>query len=92
MSNSVQMKLKYTNTTFERQMTISEIADDDLPQIKSKILAINASLAGGTDGGLSDFFVADDYDASDPEFIIGKFNNISEAKIISINEREIPLR
>lgn len=91
MSNYVQMTAGYSNTDFTRDYKISGVSSGELPNVKSRILAINASLAGGTDGGLGDFFRADDYDASDPEFIIGKFTGITAAQIVSEEKTEINL-
>lgn len=82
-SHSVTIELGYTNTTSTRQMTISDLSDEVLPQIESKIQAINASLAGGTDGGLGAFFRSDDFDASQNK---GTFNKINFARVESVEE------
>lgn len=82
MSNSIKLGLGYTNTDSTRQVTIGDVADSICAApatVKSKIQAINASLAAGTDGGLSDFFRSDDYDAAES---IGSFNQIKSATIV----------
>lgn len=73
---SVTFKMGYTNTDFTRNFKIDDVANSAFNNIPVRAKAINDSLAAGTDGGLSDFFLADDYDASDPNNIIGKFNRI----------------
>lgn len=82
MSNSIKLGIGYTNTDSTRQITISDVADSICASpatVKSKVQAINASLAAGTDGGLSDFFRSDDYDAVQS---IGSFNQIKSATIV----------
>lgn len=81
--NSVTIELGYTNTDFKRTMTISEVPDEAFPDIETKINAINASLAAGTDGGLSTFYRSDDFDASQNK---GMFNKINKARIESVEE------
>lgn len=76
---SIQIDLGYTNTDSKRQMTFSNVDAGALSSVKSKILAINASLASGTDGGMKDFFRSDDYDASDPDGIVGQLESITAA-------------
>lgn len=81
---SLELTFGYTNTDFQRTYKIEDISESALENVKAKILAINAALAGGTDGGLAEFFRADDYDDSDPNNVIGKFRAIvdAQAKII----------
>ena len=95
IKRSVTITMGYTNTDFTRNFKIDNVANSAFPNIAARAKAINASLAGGTDGGLSDFFLADDYDASDPNNIIGKFNRIvavksdvNEEEVINLNESE----
>lgn len=87
--NKLTMVLGYTGTDFTRNFIIDGIANADLPQIESKMIAVNASLAGGTDGGLKEFFRADDYDASDPQNIVGELRNIKSARLESTTETVI---
>lgn len=88
MSNKVQLKMNYKNTNFNRQLIIEEVPDSVLAAVEQKINSINDSLAAGTDNGLANFFISDDYNA---ESSIGSFSKISEAKIISVVETKIPL-
>ena len=54
--------------------------------IVANIKAVNASLSGGTDGGLKEFFLADDYDATDSSNIVGELTGITAAQI---DEQEV---
>ncbi len=81
MNNSIKLTLGYDQSEFTRKMTIGNVADSiasDSATIKQKIQAVNASIAGGTDDGLKDFFRADDYDGTG-----GKFSGIVAAQIDS---------
>lgn len=64
---SVKLTLGYEGTDFERAMTIKGVdsVSATASTVKSKVQAVNASLSGGTDGGLSNFILSDDYDASE---------------------------
>ena len=79
MANSVTMTLGYNGTDFTRKFKLDNVEAGALSSVKSKIMAINASLTGGTDGGLKDFFVADDYDGTN-----GKLSSITAAQIDSV--------
>lgn len=63
-----------------------DIADNvTIADIKTAVNSVNASLAGGTAGGLDTFFISDDYDANN----IGTFTRIID---VEINEEEkIPI-
>lgn len=87
VKNSVTLTLGYSNTEFTRKWKIDGISDSDYANVKSKILAVNASLAAGTDDGLSDFFRSDDYDDSDSNNIVGKFTGIVAAQGESYQEQ-----
>ena len=80
----MSMTLK-TTFTFDddttRQYAFS-VADSLATACKSKIKAINTSLAGGTDNGLGDFFLSD---GGDP------LVKISAAQLISETETELDL-
>lgn len=91
MTNSVTLKFGYTGTDFTRQYKIEDVATAELENVKSKVLAVNASLKAGTDGGLADFFHSDDYDASDSENVIGKFNGIVAAQYTTSEVTDIDL-
>lgn len=88
IQNSVILKFGYTNTESTRQYTIAGISNAALSGIESGIQAINASLAAGTDDGLSAFFRADDFDDSTAT-VVGAFNKITEARIESVEEVKI---
>lgn len=75
---SVTLTYKYKNTPFKRTMAIDNVSMSAIELVDEKILAINQSLASGTAGGLSTFFISDDYDAAQS---IGALEKISEAKI-----------
>ncbi len=86
MANNIKLDLGYANTDFTRQYTINNVADSiasGKEAIRSGVKAINASLAAGTDEGLSAMFRADDYDAAES---IGAFNHINSVTIV---EKEI---
>lgn len=80
-SRKVNMKFSYTGTEFTRNFSIAGISEAAVPNIKNKLLAINASLSSGTDDGLSDFFLADDFDGTN-----GKLKKISEAQLVITEE------
>lgn len=89
--NSVTLTFGFSNTESTRTFKIDDISDTDFNNVKSKILAVNASIAAGTDGGLTDFFRSDDFDNSDPNLIVGKFTGIIAAKAESTEIENIPL-
>lgn len=91
MANSVTLKFGYTNTEFTRQYKIENVATADLEDVKEKVLAVNASLKAGTADGLEDFFRSDDYDATDSENVIGKFNGIVAAQYTTSEVTDIDL-
>lgn len=78
----------YSNTDFTRKYKFEGVSTAN-SAIKAGILALNASLAAGTDGGLKDFFRADDYDASDSENIVGQFTGIVAAQVDAVEETTI---
>lgn len=87
MANNIKFEFGYANTDFTRQYTINNVADsiaaDGKEAIRAGVKAINASLAAGTDDGLSAMFRSDDYDAAES---IGAFNHINSVTIV---EKEI---
>ena len=60
--STIKLTLAYEDTDFTRQIIINDVADTDaaLETVRAKAKAVNESLAGGTDDGLSTFFRADD--------------------------------
>ena len=91
MANSVTMTLGYTNTDFTRKIKIDNVANEALSGVKTKILGVNTSLQAGTSGGLDEFFLSDDYDASDSENIVGKFSGITAAQIDEVEITNLDL-
>lgn len=87
MANNIKLEFGYANTDFTRQYTINNVADsiaaDGKEAIRAGVKAINASLAAGTDDGLSAMFRSDDFDAQES---IGAFNHINSVTIV---EKEI---
>ena len=88
---SVSLTFGYSNTDETRTYKFDVGSLSALELCKGKILAVNASLKAGTDGGLADFFRSDDYDATDAENIVGKFTGIVAAKTDSVEETPINL-
>ena len=80
MSKAIKLTFGYNGTDFTRQYKIANVADEYAvaSDVKTKVKAVNASLAGGTAGGLDTFFLADDYDATEN---IGTFKGITAAQI-----------
>ena len=91
IKNSVTLTFGYGGTDFTRKYKFDGVSSAVLNDVKTGILAINASLTAGTDGGLKEFFRADDYDDSDPSDIIGEFTGIVAAQIDSTQVTEINL-
>lgn len=62
MTYYITLDLSYNNTDLNRKLVIPDVAEADaaLATVRNKVQAINDSLAGGTDDGLSTFFRADD--------------------------------
>lgn len=86
--NNVKFKMAYKNTDFTRNMTITDVTDEAVADVDTKIEAINSSLEGGTSGGLDTFFISDDYNAAQS---IGSFAKITEAQIETVITTPIPL-
>lgn len=89
MTNAIKLTLGYDQTDFTRKITLGNVDDSiasDSASVKAQIQAINASIAGGTDGGLSTFFRSDDYDG-----VGGTFAGIVAAQIDSTEVTNIDL-
>lgn len=80
--NSVRLTLGYENTDFTRQIVFSDVPDSLLGGVKDNVKAVNASLAAGTAGGLSAFFLSDDGD---------NFTGFTAAQIISDIDEDIDI-
>ena len=94
MSETVRkakMVFGYSNTDFTRTYNFAGLSAAAITNLKSNVMAVNASLSAGTDNGLADFFRSDDYDASDSENIIGKFTGIVTLQSFVEEEEDINL-
>ena len=91
MTNSATITLGYAGTTLTRKYKFENLTVEQCEGLKAKVLALNASISGGTDDGLSEFFISDDYDASDPNNVIGTFTGIIAAQYEQTNVTEIPV-
>lgn len=77
---SLSIEMSYDNTNFTRKYDFLNLSADEYTGAKDRIKAINVSLAGGTAGGLSDFFVADDYVEGEQ----GRLSKISAAELKTV--------
>lgn len=61
MANSITLTLGYEGSDFTRKMKLDNLADENIVanDVRTKVKAVNASLAGGTAGGLSTFLLGD---------------------------------
>jgi len=77
---TIKLGLGYEGTDFERKLTISGVDSISAATetVRAKVKAVNASLEGGTSGGLNQFFRSDDFDASEN---IGQLNAIKTCVI-----------
>jgi len=82
---SIELTLGYTGTSFTRTYTIKDSPEEAMPNVKSKILAYNANVPAAD----KKVFISDDYDASDPENVIGEFSGIVAARAIVTTETKI---
>ena len=80
MAKTLTLTLGYKDTNFTRQMKFGGLSDADLADIKENIAALNASITGGTDDGLAEFFRSDDYDATDSQNVVGICTGIVAAE------------
>lgn len=87
----VKMVFGYSNTDFTRTYNFAGLSAAAITNLKSNVMAVNASLAAGTDDGLADFFRSDDYDATDSENVIGKFTGIVALQSVVDEEEDINL-
>ena len=85
---TINLGLRYTGTDFERQLTIPDVAETDaaLATVRAKVEAVNASISGGTDDGLSDFFRSDDFDSAEN---IGALRGIATAEVKAVDATQI---
>lgn len=86
ITNSLTLTTRYTNTDFRRNYKINGIAPEIMPNVESKVEALNASLAAGTAGALSSVLIADDFNDATST---GYLEHIDKAVIVS--QEEIPI-
>ena len=85
MAINANITFGYDGTDFRRTYSIpladsltadSVSAADRNDFVRNAVQAVNASLSAGTDNGLKDFYLADDFDGTN-----GKFNRITNAEV-----------
>ena len=81
MSSTIRATFAYEGTEFTRKYDL-DIEDEQIANAKAKALAINASLAAGTAGGLSSFFVSDNGE---------NMKEISALQLITVTETVLDL-
>ena len=86
VTNKVSLTLAYKGTSYTRNYEF-DVAQSALANVKSKVLAYNANVPAAD----KLVFISNDYDDSDPENIIGTFENIKSAKVITETTTKIPL-
>lgn len=84
-SNSLEITLAYSNTEYTRTYKIPDVSDEAIPSIKSKITAYNANIPAAD----KKVFISDDYDASDPDAIIGELSRVASARLVTVTETKI---
>lgn len=82
MADSIQLTFGYEYSDLERTYEFDIAESLSSADIKARVLAVNASLAASTDGGLAEFFKSDEGD---------NFNQIKEAKRIHKEELYVDL-
>ena len=89
MANSISFTCQYEGTTQTRDYELSDVdsVSAAVETIRSKVEAINESIAGGTATLLANMFVSDDYNQSQN---IGKLKRIDNVKLKTVNETYIP--
>lgn len=88
MSYQLNLTFGYKDTDFSRVYAFEVDDSVSSADIVNAIKSVNSSLKGGTDGGLTNFFLSDDYDSDEG---IGTFKGIQNATIISKTVENINL-
>ena len=86
-TNSVTLTMAYTGTDFTRKYKLDGVDSADLATVKAKVLAYNANIPAAD----KQIFISDDYDASDPEEIIGSLASIAAAQYETVEYTRINL-
>lgn len=89
VTNSATLTFGYKGTTFTRKYKFEGLEDDALADIKGKVIDFNDSISGGTDTELGNFFVSDDFNASEN---IGNLTGITAASYNVETVTDIPLK
>ena len=88
MANSATLTFSFTGTNFTRKYKFDGLTQAQCEGLKANVKAINASLEAGTAGGLSAFFISDDFDATTGT---GYFSSITAAQYEASTLTEIDL-
>lgn len=91
MANSVTLTFGYKGTDFTRKYKFDDVENGALSSVKANVFAFNASIAGGTAGDVDKFFISDDYDASDPQNVVGELASITAAQYDAVETTIINL-
>lgn len=81
MADTLRATFAYEGTDFKRKYDL-DIEQDQIANAKAKTIAFNASLAAGTSGGLSSFFVSDNGE---------NLKEISALQLITVTETVLDL-
>lgn len=89
MASSISFTCQYNGTTKTRDYELSDVdsVSAAVETIRSKVEAINESIAGGTATLLANMFVSDDYNQSQN---IGTLKRIDNVKLKTVTETIIP--
>lgn len=82
-TNSVTLTFGYEGTTDTRRYKFEDVSTGALSGVVTACKAINASLAGGTAGGLSTFFLDDN--GNHFYSIVGAQADITNVEVINLN-------
>lgn len=83
--NYVELTFGYTYTDFTRTYKISDVEETALYDVADKVVAYNANIPAAD----KKVFISDDYDDTDSENIVGEFNGIIAAKLVTVTETKI---
>ena len=85
--NSVTLTMAYRGTNFQRKYQLNDVNADEFDQIKARVLYYNANLPEAD----RKIFISDDYDASDPDNVIGELASITAASYKTVEYERINL-
>ena len=87
VSNSITLTMAYSGTDFTRKYKLDDVSNDALQNVKANVMNYNASLPAAD----KDIFISDDYDASDPQNVIGQLASITAASYETVEYTRINL-